>query len=115
MRQTLAQTDAQLSLITSRWPRAHPPNLIAEAADAGENLAPERHIAADQVTYRRCFRRHAQIGAANYPIELWWEPARASVLPQRLNCAAHAQDIRDGIAGQQLLQPIRRCDRIIIQ
>ena len=66
----LAGADAELGLLAAQRVLADAADLLGEAADALEDLAPERHVAAHEVAHLGPRGGLAGVGAADDPVEL---------------------------------------------
>src|SRR5205823_4512154 len=92
-----------------------PANPAPETTHTLQDLTPKRHVAPDKVADGGGDRGQPPVGAAHNPVELTGKPWRTAMTPQGLDAAADAKDLGVRIGGQELLQPIRRRNAVVIK
>ena len=79
----------------------------AKAVQRRKGGPAKRHVGADRIPDRAVTLGHPAVGAADDPVELRREPARAPRLPAGVDPAARAEDVGVRERGRQLLEPVR--------
>src|SRR5262249_35684777 len=95
-RQRLAHANTELSIIAAQHTRANLTDALLKDTNRTENIAPERHVRAEQIANWRRSLGQATIGAAHDPMKLSGEPSRLASQPERLDRSTHCNHI--GIA-----------------
>ena len=110
----LADPDAELGLLAARRQRADPADAVVEAAEVGEDLAPERHVGADHVA-DRALAGVAFVGAADDPVELRREPRGSARVPPRHHASADRDHVGTVVGLEQPVEPVVLRDRVVVE